>query len=67
MHSLFVKPTHRRWTHISPDKKHKHKLDHIFANGKYVTDVSIISVISVRQGTQLIESWSTIAKDRRNG
>ncbi|EFO86061.1 hypothetical protein CRE_01891 [Caenorhabditis remanei] len=42
MNSQFIKPTHRRWTYISPDKQHRHELDHILANGKYITDVSVV-------------------------
>ncbi|EFO97114.1 hypothetical protein CRE_30476 [Caenorhabditis remanei] len=42
MNSQFIKATHRRWTYISPDKQHRHELDHILANGKYITDVSVV-------------------------
>uniref|UniRef100_A0A8R1E441 Reverse transcriptase domain-containing protein n=1 Tax=Caenorhabditis japonica TaxID=281687 RepID=A0A8R1E441_CAEJA len=46
MNSQFGKPSHRRWTHISPNKLHKHEIDHILANGKFVTDVSVVPSIT---------------------
>ncbi|CAI2349353.1 unnamed protein product [Caenorhabditis sp. 36 PRJEB53466] len=42
MNSQFKKPLNRRWTHLSPDKKFKHEIDHILANGRFVTDVSVL-------------------------
>uniref|UniRef100_A0A8R1E7Y2 Reverse transcriptase domain-containing protein n=1 Tax=Caenorhabditis japonica TaxID=281687 RepID=A0A8R1E7Y2_CAEJA len=46
MNSQFGKTSHRRWTHISPNKLHKHEIDHILANGKFVTDVSVVPSIT---------------------
>uniref|UniRef100_A0A8R1ICQ0 Uncharacterized protein n=1 Tax=Caenorhabditis japonica TaxID=281687 RepID=A0A8R1ICQ0_CAEJA len=47
MNSQFGKPSHRRWTHISPNKLHKHEIDHILANGKFFTDVSVVPSITI--------------------
>uniref|UniRef100_A0A8R1HMK2 Uncharacterized protein n=2 Tax=Caenorhabditis japonica TaxID=281687 RepID=A0A8R1HMK2_CAEJA len=41
MNSQFGKPSHRRWTHISPNQLHKHDIDHILTNEKFVTDFSV--------------------------
>uniref|UniRef100_A0A8R1IHG1 Endonuclease/exonuclease/phosphatase domain-containing protein n=1 Tax=Caenorhabditis japonica TaxID=281687 RepID=A0A8R1IHG1_CAEJA len=42
MNSQFGKPPHRRWTQIRHDQLHKHEIDHILANGKFVTGVSVV-------------------------
>uniref|UniRef100_A0A8R1IJZ7 Uncharacterized protein n=1 Tax=Caenorhabditis japonica TaxID=281687 RepID=A0A8R1IJZ7_CAEJA len=50
----FGKPSHRRWTHISPNKLHKHEIDHILANGKFVTDVSVVPSITTGSDHRLL-------------
>uniref|UniRef100_A0A8R1EUB5 Endonuclease/exonuclease/phosphatase domain-containing protein n=1 Tax=Caenorhabditis japonica TaxID=281687 RepID=A0A8R1EUB5_CAEJA len=54
MNSQFGKPSHRRWTHISPNKLHKHEIDHILANGKFVTDVSVVPSITTGSDHRLL-------------
>uniref|UniRef100_A0A8R1E6W9 Reverse transcriptase domain-containing protein n=1 Tax=Caenorhabditis japonica TaxID=281687 RepID=A0A8R1E6W9_CAEJA len=54
MNSQFGKPSHRRWTHISPNKVHKHEIDHILANGKFVTDVSVVPSITTGSDHRLL-------------
>nr|pir hypothetical protein T02D1.1 - Caenorhabditis elegans [Caenorhabditis elegans] len=40
--SMFKKPMHKRWTFVSPDGNHRHEIDHILANGKFVTDTTVL-------------------------
>uniref|UniRef100_A0A8R1E9Z0 Reverse transcriptase domain-containing protein n=1 Tax=Caenorhabditis japonica TaxID=281687 RepID=A0A8R1E9Z0_CAEJA len=54
MNSQFGKPSHRRWTHISPNKLHKHEIDHILANGKSVIDVSVVPSITTGSDHRLL-------------
>ena len=41
--SQFKKKESRRWTHISPNGIHRHELDHILTNRRFVTDVTVIA------------------------
>uniref|UniRef100_A0A8R1IDY4 Endonuclease/exonuclease/phosphatase domain-containing protein n=1 Tax=Caenorhabditis japonica TaxID=281687 RepID=A0A8R1IDY4_CAEJA len=54
MNSQFGKPSHRRWTHISPNKIQIHEIDHILANGKFVTDVSVVPSITTGSDHRLL-------------
>lgn len=56
MNSQFQKPANRRWTHISPDQKHRHEIDHILANGKFVTDVSVLPSFTNGSDHRLLRS-----------
>uniref|UniRef100_A0A8R1I811 Uncharacterized protein n=1 Tax=Caenorhabditis japonica TaxID=281687 RepID=A0A8R1I811_CAEJA len=56
MNSQFGKPSHRRWTHISSNKLHKHEIDHILANGKFVTDVSVVPSITTGSSVETCTS-----------
>ncbi|PIO77099.1 hypothetical protein TELCIR_00811 [Teladorsagia circumcincta] len=40
--SQFLKPSRRRWTHITPNAQHCHELDHILCNRRIMTDVAVV-------------------------
>uniref|UniRef100_A0A8R1E9V2 Uncharacterized protein n=1 Tax=Caenorhabditis japonica TaxID=281687 RepID=A0A8R1E9V2_CAEJA len=54
LNSQLGKPSHRRWTHISPKKLHNHEMYHIRANGKFVTDVSLVQSITTGSDLRLL-------------